>query len=252
MNQASHESTASASAQSNQAQKKSLVVVAGGSSAAGIATATDLVAAGHRVISVGSNKQRIQAAADAAGSTAVVCDLTDFNAVMDMAETLRESHGPIDGLVHLVGGWRGGKDLAAQSDDDWDFLQTAVLTTLRNTSRAFVEDIAASRNGRLAIVSSTSVTSPTPGNANYASVKAAAETWVQSIAAGFAKDHESGKTELSAGVVLVIKALVDEEMRSKSPERKFPGYTDVTDLAKTVTALFTSQATELNGARLTL
>jgi 3-oxoacyl-[acyl-carrier protein] reductase len=227
--------------------KTAPIVVAGGSSAAGIAVASALVTAGFKVITVGSDAGRIgAAAARTGGAVPLVCDLADPAAVTALADTVRTEHGPACGLIHLVGGWRGGKDLAAQSDADWDFLHRSVLTTLRNTSRAFHSDIAASPTGRLAIVSSTAVTAPTPGNANYVAVKAAAEAWVQAVAAGL--NPETGP----AAVVLVVKALVDSAMRAASPERKFPGFTDVAALGQTVVGLFSTPAGQLNGARIVL
>ena len=253
-----------------------LVLIAGGSSAAGIATATALVGAGFRVLTVGSDAGRIGAAASlAGGAIPLVRDLADPEAVAGLAAEVHRDFGPVDGLIHLVGGWRGGADLAAQSDADWDFLHRSVLTTLRNTTRAFYADIAASANGRLAIVSSTAVTAPTPGNANYATVKAAAETWVRALAAGLAVDAAIGAAaaELlactlpapaatgpgtttaegaSAAVVLVVKALVDDRMRAASPERKFPGFTDVAVLGQTVVELFSTPAEQLNGTRIEL
>jgi hypothetical protein len=41
-------------------------------------------------------------------------------------------------------------------------------------------------------------------------------------------------------------------MRTEFPERKFPGYTDVDDLAARIVGLWSSDATELNGERITL
>lgn len=225
------------------------VLVAGGSSAAGIAVASALVSAGFRVLTVGSDAGRIGAAAAlTGGAVPLVCDLADPEAVAAMGDSIHREHGPVGGLIHLVGGWRGGKGLAAQSDADWDFLHRSVLTTLRNTTRAFYDEIAASGSGRIAIVSSTSVTAPTPGNANYAAVKAAAETWVRALAAGFAQDASPGP----AAVVLVVKALVDDAMRAASPERKFPGFTDVAVLGQTVVGLFSTPAVQLNGHRIEL
>lgn len=228
-----------------------LIVVAGGSSAAGVASSAALLAAGFRVVTVGSNLERIQGAASKTpGAIAMSCDLASLTAVEELAGAIHNDHGAVDGLIHLVGGWRGGEDLAAQSDADWDFLETSVLTTLRNTTRVFVDDLQASANGRLAIVSSTAVTAPTPGNANYSSVKAAAENWVQAIASGFAAGGE--EPQRAAAVVLVVKALVDEAMRAKSPQRKFPGFTDVSTLAAAATGLFESPAAEVNGQRIVL
>lgn len=243
-----------------------LVLVSGGSSAAGIAVAHTLLGAGMRVLTAGSDAGRISAAARlAGGATPLVCNLADPEDVAELAADIREGHGPIDGLIHLVGGWRGGDGIPGQDDTDWDFLHTSVMTTLRNTSREFYPDLLASPVGRLAIVSSTTVTAPSASDANYASVKAAAETWVQSVAAGFAKDApgatgqggataQGGTTAQggAAAVVLVVKALVDDAMRARSPERKFPGFTDVAELGQTVAGLFSTPAAGLNGARLVL
>ncbi len=230
-------------------QKPPLVLVAGGSSAAGIAVARELLTAGMTVLTVGSDLGRITAAADTAGGAVpLVCDLADSSSMEGLAQRIHTDFGPLDGLIHLVGGWRGGPDLAGQSDADWDFLHTSVLTTLRNTTRTFYADLAASTVGRLAIVSSTSVTAPAAENANYATVKAAAETWVQSVAQGFGGEQRNS----SAAVVLVVKALVNPGMRERSPERSFPGFTDVAELARTVSGLFSRPGSELNGARLSL
>lgn len=235
-----------------------LVLIAGGSSAAGIAVASALIQAGFRVITAGSDAGRITAAAAlTGGAVPVTADLADPAAAAALADYIHRDFGRLDGLIHLVGGWRGGADLAAQSDADWNFLHSNVMTTLRNTSRAFYADIAASPNGRIAMVSSTSVTAPTPGNANYASLKAAAETWMQALAHGLSTDsRESGSEPESAprgaAVVLVVKALLDDAMRAKSPERRFPGFTDVADLGQTVVKLFSSAAKGLNGSRIVL
>ncbi|MHA7270530.1 SDR family NAD(P)-dependent oxidoreductase [Arthrobacter sp. HLT1-20] len=235
-----------------------LVLIAGGSSAAGIAVARELLGAGMRVLTVGSDAGRISAAATlTAGAVPLVCELSDPAAVAQLADTVHTEFGPLDGLIHLVGGWRGGAGIAEQSDTDWDFLHASVLGTMRNTSKAFFADLAASPVGRLAIVSSTSVTAPTASNANYAAIKAAAETWVQAVAQGF--EAEAGKQtgaggapNSSAAVVLVVKALVDDTMRARSPERTFPGFTDVGLLGRTVAELFSTDASELNGARVIL
>ena len=43
-------------------------------------------------------------------------------------------------------------------------------------------------------------------------------------------------------MILVVKALVDAAMRAKSPERKFPGFTDVEDLAAAAVGLWATPA----------
>ncbi|HSO16990.1 MAG TPA: SDR family oxidoreductase [Arthrobacter sp.] len=238
------------------------VLVTGGSGPSGVAAARALRNAGHNVFTVGSDGPRIEAAAAEAGSgvTPLVCDLADLAAVRSLHAAvhgmLAEPGGAVDGVIHLVGGWRGAKGITDQSDEDWDFLERAAITTVRNVTRVFYDDLAASDAGRFAMVSSTAVGTPTAGGATYVAAKAAAEAWTLAVADGFRK-AQSGRKEdpteqRSAAVVFVVKALVDAGMRAKSPERTFPGFTDVEDLAAAAVGLFASPAAELNGRRLPL
>jgi NADP-dependent 3-hydroxy acid dehydrogenase YdfG len=214
------------------------VLVTGGSGASGIAVAGALREAGFPVFTVGSDKTRIEAAAARAGDgvTPLVCDLAGLADVQSLKESLAATGVIIDAVIHLVGGWRGAKGIPDQSDSDWEFLERAAITTLRNVSRVFYADLAASVCGRFAIVSSTAVGKPTAATASYVAAKAAAEAWTMAIAEGLSRTE--------------VKALVDAEMRKQHPERTFPGATDVRDLAAAVVGLFSSPAGTLNGQRL--
>ncbi|MBG6182646.1 NAD(P)-dependent dehydrogenase (short-subunit alcohol dehydrogenase family) [Arthrobacter sp. CAN_A214] len=221
------------------------VVVAGATSAAGVAVARRLAAGGARVIGVGSDAGRLNAAlGDIPGVEVSVCDLADAAAVRSLAARIaQENDGGASTLVHLVGGWRGGQGIPTQTDEDFAFLHSSVFGTLFNTSRAFYDQLAAN-NGRLVAVSATAVEHPTASNASYAAVKSAVETWLRAVADGFAKDGTS-----AASTALVVKALVDEEMRLAQPERKFPGFTPVEQLADAVAALMSAPAAAVNGKR---
>ena len=70
-------------------------------------------------------------------------------------------------------------------EEDYRVLERS-FTALRYVSRAFWQDMITSTAGRIAIVSSVTVESPTTGNANYTAVKAASESWMRSLANGFA------------------------------------------------------------------
>lgn len=201
-----------------------LVLVAGAGGDSGRAVASALTDAGARVIAVGT---RLRALADVPAVARYECDLSSATSVDTLASRIHGEHGTIDGLVHLVGGWRAGR-----ADDDWSWLQSRVVETFRNTSRAFFDDLKASAAGRLVMVSSTVVETPTWSNANYVAAKAAAEAWARSVASGFAK----GQT--AASVILVVRALGDTE-----------GETPVAMLAERIATLWDEPAADLNGIR---
>jgi 3-oxoacyl-[acyl-carrier protein] reductase len=208
------------------------VLIAGATSVAGVAVAHALAKAGALVIAVGSNAERLQSLRRTmTDAVTYVCDLGDFAAVNDLAASVHAEHGQIDGLIHLVGGWRGGGGLSGQTDADWDFLHRHVLATLRNTTRAFNNDLLDSPAGRLAIVSSVTVENPTPGGANYAAAKAAAETWTRAVGHGFATAESAG-----AAVIFVVRSLEGHE-----PE-----------LARRVVHLWDTDAASANNTRVRL
>ena len=188
------------------------VLLAGGTSAAGRACARVLRAAGARVLVIGSDPGRLASVAEEIpGVLTERCDLTDPDAVDALRERIHAAHGGVDGILHLVGGWRGGGGLAGQSDDDFAFLLRS-FTALRNISRAFDDDLRGSDAGRLAIVSSTAVARPLAGGANYAAVKAASEAWTRAVAQGFAKAaRDAGREPTAAAVVFRVKSLAGLE-----------------------------------------
>lgn len=202
------------------------IIIAGASSPLGSATAEALTVAGHDVVAIGTNAERLESVEAAERE---VCDLTDDTAVRALAGRL----GPVDGLLHLVGGWRGGGGLEEQTDEDWHWLERQLVGTLRNTTRSFAPAIAASDAGRIAIVSTTALDKPTAGNANYVAAKAAAETWLTAVG------HALRETPAEVRAFR-IKALVTHQERAANPERDYPGYTDVDALATELAEFATS------------
>ena len=186
-----------------------VVVLAGATSATGLVVARALMTAGARVVGTGRTAERLSPLSDA-GAETVVADATSLTAMTDLAAEL----GDVDGVISLVGGWRGGGGLAGQSDEDLDALLPA-LQAVRATSRAFDAALQASDAGRFAIVSSTAVARPLAGGANYAAVKAASESWARAVAHGFAKSARDASEPLrAASVVFRAKALDPEALAS--------------------------------------
>ena len=186
------------------------VVLAGATSAAGLALTQALHAAGAHVIATGRSAARLEPLAGA-GAQVFLADATSLDEMTALAGQI----GGVDGVIPLVGGWRGGGGLAGQSDDDFAELLPA-LDAVRATSRAFDATLRASGAGRFAIVSSTAVARPLAGGANYAAVKAASEAWARAVAHGYAKAaREAGEPLRAASVVFRAKALDPEVLAAR-------------------------------------
>ncbi|MBA3021856.1 SDR family NAD(P)-dependent oxidoreductase [Propionicimonas sp.] len=187
-----------------------LVLIAGATSASGRAAAQALIAAGAQVLAVGHDRGKLDART-ALGAEVEACDLTDEGAVFALARRVHDRAGRVDGVLHLVGGWRGGGGLSGQSEADFRFLERS-LTALRHVSRAFDADLHASASARTAMISSPAVVRPLAGGANYAAVKAAGEAWMHAVSQGLAKAaRDSGEPLRAAAVVFRVATLAGSE-----------------------------------------
>ncbi|MFF7991055.1 SDR family NAD(P)-dependent oxidoreductase [Kitasatospora xanthocidica] len=237
-----------------------VIAVAGASGPAGRAVLRRLTADGATVIGADIDAQRLESALDAtrvavrgAKISGQVIDLLDPQEVHDWADHLESEHGHVDGLIHLVGGWRGSKTFFDSRLDDWDFLHDTVVRTLQHTSLAFQPALVRSSAGRYAMISAAAAHKPTAGGAAYAAAKAATEAWTLAMADSFKKETTDPSGEpTAAAAILVIKALVSPEMRAEKPEAKFAGFTDTADLADHLAGLWDRPAAELNGQHLWL
>src|SRR5213595_2909006 len=100
-----------------------VVVVTGATGGLGRAAARAFGERGARLALLGTNRARLDALAQELGLPADrvlahVADLRNPAAVLGAAEAVVARFGGADVLLHLVGGWVGGKDLVASDDGD--------------------------------------------------------------------------------------------------------------------------------------
>jgi NAD(P)-dependent dehydrogenase (short-subunit alcohol dehydrogenase family) len=172
-------------------------------------------------------------------------DLLDEDAVRGWCEALVERFGRVDGLLHLVGGWRGGQPLHEAPLSDWNLLHDLLVRTVQHTTRAFHDQLAASEHGRFVLVSAKQAQSPTNSNAAYAAAKAAAEAWTLAFADGF---DPGGAT----ANIVVIDALLTPRMREESPGKEFPTFTPAEHVAEAIAFLCSDAGEKMNGQRFPL
>ena len=235
-----------------------VVAVAGAAGPAGQAALLRLAEAGATVVASDADAEWLAEAVDAArfahgGATVTgdTVDLLDLGATREWVSRTEKEFGRIDGLVHLVGGWRGSASFAETDLADWDTLHDLLVRTVQHTSLAFQAALERSGNGRFLLISAAGASRPTAGNAAYAASKAAAEAWTLALADAFRKAGGESVPP-AAAAILVVKALVNDQMRKARPNAKFRTFTDVRDLAEEIAGTWNKPTEDVNGQRLWL
>jgi NAD(P)-dependent dehydrogenase (short-subunit alcohol dehydrogenase family) len=174
-----------------------------------------------------------------------VIDLLSEEATGEWASALGERFGRVDGLLHLVGGWKGGDPIATTPLTDYEWLHDLLVHTVQHTTRAFYEQLAGSDNGRFVLVSSSQAQHPEGTNASYAATKAAAESWTLAFA-------DSLKDTNATANIIVVNAILTPRMRADNPEKEFRTFTSAEDLADAIRFVVGDSAAKMNGKRLEL
>jgi NAD(P)-dependent dehydrogenase (short-subunit alcohol dehydrogenase family) len=172
-------------------------------------------------------------------------DLLDESAADAWAAAVEERFGRVDGLLHLVGGYRGGDPIYSFDLGDYEFLHGLLVKTLQFTTRAFHPALTASAHGRFLLVSAAAAQNPESTNAAYASAKAAAEAWTLALADSFAKTNATAN-------IIVVNAIETPQIREESPDTERPTFTPAEDLAEAIAFLCSDSASRMNGQRLSL
>ena len=143
-------------------------VVTGASSGIGAATARHLAAAGYHVFCAARRKDRIEALATEIGGTAVACDVTSDDDVVELANRV----GPrLDVLVNNAGGAFGSGPVAEASAQDWRRMYDVNVIGVMQVTRALLPALIASGAGVILNVGSTAGRIAYEGGAGYTAAK---------------------------------------------------------------------------------
>ena len=227
-----------------------VVAVAGAGGALGPALLRRLTDDGATLALCGRDGERLRALAlelELPQARVVVreADLEVDGAAAGWAADVVERFGRIDGLCHLVGGWRGGTPLPDADPGEWDALVGPLVDTVRHVVAAFGGPLAEAPAGRFVLASSTQATAPTAANAAYSAAKAAADAWVLALA-------DAWRDGRATANVVAVKALLTPAMRERSPDKAFTHFAEVEDVAAAFAYLLSGAARHVNGRRLVL
>ncbi|GAA3045809.1 SDR family oxidoreductase [Kitasatospora albolonga] len=164
---------------------KRVVVVTGGGTGIGAATARVLREAGHEVVVSGRRAEPLAAVARETGAVAHVADTTDQRQVEGLVAATVERFGQLDGLVLNAGIGRPGA-VGELAVEDWEaVLRTNVTGPFLMLRAALPHLLAAEGGGAVVGVASVSAIRSGHGNAAYATSKAALLQLCRSVAVDY-------------------------------------------------------------------
>jgi 3-oxoacyl-[acyl-carrier protein] reductase len=138
-------------------------------------------------------------------------DVTQFDQVKEMVEETFAQYGKIDILVNNVGLIRDNF-LMLMSDEDWNSLIGANLTSAFNCSKMVIRKMIPQRKGKIINLSSISGILGTPGQTNYAATKSGVIGFTKALA------REMGPFNIHVNAV--APGLIESEVVSKMPKEK--------------------------------
>ncbi|MGP8303816.1 SDR family NAD(P)-dependent oxidoreductase [Streptomyces inhibens] len=163
-----------------------VVIVTGGGTGIGAATARLLRAAGHQVVISGRRPEPLRRIAEETGALAHPSDAADPAAVQELVDATVSTYGRLDGLVLNAGIARGGS-VGDLSVADWEAVMTTNVTGPFLLQRAALPHLLAAR-GAVVAVASVSALRNGDGNAAYATSKAALLQLCRSLAVDYGRD----------------------------------------------------------------
>src|SRR3954471_12439489 len=163
-------------------------LITGGGTGIGASAATHLNAAGAKVTVAGRRKEPLEQIRKIVNGTAVQCDVTDREQIARAFDEARAANGPIEMLV-VNAGIAESAPFHKMTRDSWDRIIAVNLTAAFDCAQAAIQDLLASKHGRLVFVASVASLRGVPYAAHYAASKHGLLGLMRSLAAEYAKTN---------------------------------------------------------------
>ncbi len=216
-----------------------VILITGATGVLGSRAAHAFAMRGHSLVLLASDQSKLDSLVrdldlSAERLFASTVDLRDGQAVRATAEAVAARFGGIHALIHLVGGWVGGKTLIETSVDDLTSMLGQHVWTTFHLFQAFSPLLIKKRSGRVIIVSPSTVANPPAKRGVYTAAKAAQENLVLTLAAELKEHH------VTANIIQVYAIDVDNSGKGTTPE----------EIVAAMLYLFSDEASKISGARI--
>ena len=218
-----------------------VIVITGATGVLGSLTAKTFAAQGHTLALLDNDQTKLDSLTLDLNLPddrlfASVVDLRNGQAVQNSAEAVANKFGSVHALIHLVGGWLGGKTFPETTTADVESMLGQHVWTTFHLFQAFSHKLAASHWGRVITISPSTVSNPPAKRGIYNAAKAAQETMVLTLAA------ELKENNVTANII---------QVRAIDVENKGTGTTPA-EIVAAMQYLFSEEAGKITGARIPL
>lgn len=218
-----------------------VVVITGATGAAGQAAARSFAAQGASLALLSRDSSKLDALSihlnlPASRLLTHASDLRNPEAVESAARFVTTRFGRADILLHLVGGWTGGKILSETSSGDLETMLNQHAWTTFHLLRAFTPGMVKNGWGRVIVVSSPLAQTPSAKMSAYAAGKAAQESLILALA------QEVKESGVTANILQVRSIDAEGAGKGTSPD----------EIVAAMLYLCSDQASKVNGARIPL
>lgn len=216
------------------------VLITGATGELGKKTAQAFAERGHSLVLLDRNQDKLDALTTSLNLPSDrlftwALDLRDGEALRATAEAAAK-FGGIHALIHLVGGWVGGKTLLEGKSEDLDFMLGQHVWSTFHLFQAFVPQLVQNGWGRVMVVSASTVPNPPGKTGIYTAAKAAQENLILTLAAEL---KEQGVT---SNIIQVRAIDVNATGKGTTPD----------EIVAAMLYLFSEEASKVNGARIPL
>ncbi len=123
-------------------------------------------------------------------------DFTDSKAVGAAIDSIVGRFGGLNAVIHLLGGFAGGKSIAETDDGTWELMNDLNLNSAFYVLRAAIPHLRKAGNGRIVAVGSLAAVDPHAGIGAYVTFKSALTMLIRTVAI------ENNDAGVAANVVL--------------------------------------------------
>ena len=160
--------------------KENVVFISGTNGASGAVITRQFLETGATVI--GASRSISSRDFQESNFFPLAADFTNPVAVRQAVESCVTRFGKLDILVHVLGGFAGGRSVAETEDATWEQMRDLNLTAAFYFFRAAIPHLRKSGRGRIIAIGSQTATQAHPGLGGYVTFKAAMQVLVQTVA----------------------------------------------------------------------